>query len=96
MKAHHVLDFVTRDGEQHRVVVETMDRVDGTLGARMTESLLMTQDLNDFRVKLWNQAIDLLESMMIVQVCNGLDITSPAYVEGVRVYVESVRNRLGL
>ena len=88
------IEFKTRDGESHRITLHVTRREDGTVGARMIDSLLMTQDLNDFRVKLWNQGIDMLESMIIVQVCHGVDIEAPGYVEGIRCYVTSLRNRL--
>ena len=92
----HKVEFQTMGGETHRIVIQTSRREDGTIGARTIDSLLMTQDLNDFRVKLWNQGIDMLESMMIVQVCHGVKITSPGYIAGVRCYVQSLANRLGL
>lgn len=96
MKSVSIVNFKLMGGEAHRIVIESQDRADGTVGAKTVESLLMTTDLDDFRVKLWNQGIDMLESMMIVQVCHGVEITNPGYVAGVRCYVQSLANRLGL
>ena len=86
--------FETYDGEAHKITVALTRREDGTMGARTIDSLLMTQDLNDFRVKLWNQGVDMLESMIIVQACHGVNIEDAGYVEGIRCYVTSLRNRL--
>lgn len=95
MNEIHTIRFQLQSGEVHQIVIEVVDRADGTKGGRTTESLLMTQDLNDFRVKLWNQAIDLLESMLIVQACHGVNISSPGYIAGVKCYVQSIVTRLG-
>ncbi len=90
------IEFVV-DGERHTIAIDRVQNyADGTVGAKTVKSLLMTQDLNDFRVKLWNQAIDLLESMMIVMVVKGGNIEEPAFVEGVKCYVTALKRRLGL
>ena len=84
------------DGEHYEIVIETTQRPDGTIGAKTTKSLLKTQHLNLGSIESWNESIDMLESMMIVQACHGVNLEEPGYVEGVRCYVTSLRNRLGL
>ncbi len=96
MKSRHIVRFEVLGGEVYQIVIESQDRADGTVGAKTVESLLMCDDLDDIRVKLWNQGIDMLESMMIVQVCHGVNITTSGYIAGVRCYVQSLRNRLSL
>ena len=88
--------FFVADGEDHTIVIDRVQRTDGTFGAQTSQSLLMTQDLSDMRVKLWNHGIDMLESMMVVYVAHGGNIEERAYVESVKCYVTTLKRRLGL
>jgi hypothetical protein len=41
----------------------------------------------------YNAAIDGLESLILAQACAGVDIETPAYLEGVETAVEAIVNR---
>ncbi len=91
------IEFVI-DGEKHVISIEGPIWRGGNTppGARMFDSLLMTEGLNDHRVKLWNQGIDVIESGLIVYVANGGDMNFPAFVEMVKCQVTMLKRRLGL
>ena len=42
----------------------------------------------------FNAAIDGLESLILAHACAGVDVESPAYVEGVEVAVEAIANHV--
>ena len=41
---------------------------------------------------LYNAAIDGIESMILAHACAGVDISTPAYMEGIETAVEAVSN----
>jgi hypothetical protein len=43
----------------------------------------------------YNAAIDGIESMVLAHACAGIDVTSPAYVEGLETAVEAVSHAFG-
>lgn len=44
--------------------------------------------------RLYNAAIDGLESLILAHACAGVDLESPAYVEGIETAVEVITNHL--
>ena len=42
----------------------------------------------------YNAAIDGLESLILAHACAGVDVESPAYVEGVETAVEAIANHV--
>jgi len=44
--------------------------------------------------RIYNAAIDGLESLILAHACAGLDVESPAYVEGIETAVEAIANHL--
>jgi len=42
----------------------------------------------------YNAAIDGLESLILAHACAGVDVESPAYVEGVETAVEAIANHI--
>ena len=44
----------------------------------------------------YNAAIDGLESLILAHACAGVDVESPAYVEGIETAVDAIANRSGL
>jgi hypothetical protein len=42
----------------------------------------------------FNAAIDALESLILAHACAGIDVESPAYVEGIETAVEAISNNL--
>ena len=42
----------------------------------------------------YNAVIDGLESLILAHACAGVDVESPAYVEGVETAVEAIANRI--
>jgi hypothetical protein len=43
----------------------------------------------------YNAAIDGLEALVLAHACAGIDVTSPAYIEGVETAVEAIVNYYG-
>lgn len=85
------------DGENFAVAIEgPIFRGGLPHGARVVESLLMTQGLYDFRVKLWNQGVDVIESGLVVFVAAGGNMNFPAFIEMVKVQVTMLKRRVGL
>jgi hypothetical protein len=58
----------------------------------------ITSDLkeagSDAKSIKFNAAIDGLESLILAHACAGIDVTSPAYVEGIETTVEAIGNNL--
>lgn len=56
----------------------------------------ITSDLRDTgnAIESWryNAAIDSLESLILSHACAGVDVESPAYVEGIETAVEAIAN----
>ncbi|NLF73208.1 MAG: hypothetical protein GX575_29580 [Candidatus Anammoximicrobium sp.] len=45
-------------------------------------------------VRKFNAAIDGLEALILAHACAGVDITSPAYIEGIETAVDAIGNHL--
>lgn len=45
-------------------------------------------------VRAFNSAVDGLEALILAHACAGVDITSPAYIEGVETAVDAIGNHL--
>jgi hypothetical protein len=58
----------------------------------------ITSDLRDagdeIEARRYNAAIDVLESLILAHACAGVDVESPAYVEGIETAVEAIGNHL--
>jgi len=60
----------------------------------------ITSELHDKAVEtpmsqLFNAAMDAVESMVLAHACAGVDITAPAYIEGIETAVEAMANHFG-
>lgn len=44
--------------------------------------------------RLYNAAIDSLESLILAHACAGIDVASPAYIEGIETAVEAIGNHV--
>jgi hypothetical protein len=44
--------------------------------------------------RLYHAAVDALESLILAHACAGVDVQSPAYVEGIEIAVEAITNHL--
>jgi len=44
--------------------------------------------------EIWNRTIDGIESMILAHAIAGVDIESPAYLEGIETTVEAVSNHI--
>ena len=59
------------------------------------ESGELRSDLNvpgTVEPEIWNRTIDGIESMILAHAIAGVDIESPAYIEGIETAVEAVAN----
>ena len=54
----------------------------------------ISSDLKEPDDDLYNAAIDGLESLILAHACAGIDVRSPAYVEGVETAVDAVANNI--
>ena len=65
----------------------------------VTMSGSLTSDLYDWRLS--DSENDLLaafngiESLILAHACNGIDVSAPAYADGVRTALETCENKLG-
>jgi len=64
-------------------------------GSIVTELHEIADDVEDTEeVVIFNTAMDALESMILAHACAGIDITAPAYLEGIETAVQSCANNL--
>ena len=66
------------------IVVELDNNGNGTI----TSTDLKTEH-NDPEDELYNAAMDGIESMILAHACAGVDITTPAYIEGIETAVDT-------
>jgi hypothetical protein len=71
-------------------------RLDRRNSARESGAGAITSDLKvpgrTAADRLCNAAVDGIESLILAHACAGVDVTSPAYLEGVETAVEAVAN----
>ena len=71
------------------ITVILNDRAEEVTGAGQISS-----DLRDGEADIeYLAAVDALESIILAHACAGIDITSPAYLEGIEVAVEAIASR---
>jgi hypothetical protein len=63
---------------------------DGVCGQIVSE----LHDCADDSSVEYNAAIDGLESLILAHACAGIDIASPAYLEGIEAAVEAIANNV--
>jgi hypothetical protein len=61
-----------------------------TLGGRTTGSIALPPCLEAER---HDNAVDALTSLILAHACAGVDVESPAYVKGVNVALDAIRNQ---
>lgn len=66
------------------IEVNLMEKGGGTI----TSSMCSSEDSQASR-----DALDSIESLILAHACAGVDIESPAYLEGIEVAVEAIWNR---
>jgi hypothetical protein len=56
----------------------------------------ISSDLNDEvdGENEWEASVDALESLILAHACAGIDVTAPAYIEGIQTAVEAITNNL--
>ena len=59
-------------------------------GSGAIVSVGLRTEHEDTEDELYNAAIDGIESMILAHACAGVDIESPAYLEGIETAVQSV------
>jgi len=64
----------------------------GTIDSKLKDHLIGS-DLEGDTGELY-AVVDALESLILAHACAGLDISSPAYVEGLRTCLEALGNHL--
>jgi hypothetical protein len=65
-------------------------------GAKKPGSGSIVSDLHTAETaanRQYNAAIDGLESLILAHACAGVDVESPAYVEGIETAVDAIANR---
>ena len=71
----------------YNIVVWTSDS-----GGRIDSDLVASHECPD---KPFTAAMNALEAMILAHACAGVDIESPAYIEGIETAVQAVTDRLG-
>jgi hypothetical protein len=64
----------------------------GAITSNLKETAIDSSDM--YEVNDYNCAIDGIESMILAHACAGIDIESPAYLEGIETAVEGYANNL--
>lgn len=72
------------------ITVILNERVEEVTGAGQISSDLRDREETDIE---YLAAVDALESLILAHACAGIDITSPAYLEGIEVAVEAIASR---
>jgi hypothetical protein len=52
----------------------------------------IVDDIHDEHDTIWNSAVDGITSMILAHACAGVDIESPAYIEGIETAIQAVDN----
>jgi hypothetical protein len=66
-----------------------------SLGGTITSKLKVTADDRDPEdAHAWNAAVDVLESLVLAHACAGLDITTPAYLEGIESALDAINDNI--
>jgi len=63
----------------------------------VTSTLHLPKSKKDYPASVRNQyngAVDGIESLVLSHACAGIDVESPAYVEGLKTTVEAIGNNL--
>lgn len=82
------------------IVVELEDEdkeLKGTFnGGNVTSDLKETPvDISDIQeIHCYNSAMDAIESLILGHACAGIDITTPAYIEGIESAVQGCVNNI--
>ena len=88
------LTFPVRFGGAQDIVLKLEQQPDKTWKGRMVKSLLMTRFLDVPSVQRFNQDIDMIESLILVHACYGVDVEAPSYIEGIRCLYEMASARV--
>jgi hypothetical protein len=71
------------------------DRPGCYLGGRSASQLKeAASDQPTEDLEAWNAAVDAVEALVLAHACAGLDVTSPAYLEGIQTALDALRNHL--
>lgn len=63
--------------------------LDGKGGGAITSNMHEKEE-TDLSAQLYNAAVDGLEAMILAQACAGVDIESPAYLDGIETAVQKI------
>lgn len=75
------------------IIVNLVASKDGSWGGRISSDLKHPDDRCDDREEQeYNIAIDGIESLILAHACAGIDVASPAYIEGVETAVQAIAN----
>jgi hypothetical protein len=85
MKTYTIPEF----GITVRVMTNNGKRA-GTIDSKLKDHLIGT----DLEAGEYYAVVDTLESLILAHGCAGLDISSPAYVKGLRTCLEACANNL--
>jgi len=74
------------------IVVETDDFRAGSISSNLHENGQAESTIEEALISQYNAAIDGIESMILAHACAGIDISSPAYLEGIETAAEAISN----
>ena len=76
----------------HGIVVELTGDGGGSISSDLHAPILGIDDFDDREMREYNAAIDALESIILAHACAGINIESPAYIEGIETAVQAIVN----
>lgn len=76
------------------IVIKSKKRGSGVISSDLHSQLVDPDDEQHIQDQ-YSAAADALESMILGHALAGVDVTTPAYVEGIKTAVQSIANNLG-
>jgi hypothetical protein len=73
----------------HGIVVELWE-IDGDTFNGMISSSLSSPPEPEACIPEWDAAMDAVESMVLGHACAGVDVESPAYIEGLETAIDAI------
>ena len=84
------------------IVVETDGEGGGSISSELKETAIFYNDPNNLQeqenerqsLENYNTAMDAIESLILGHACAGIDITTPAYLEGIESAVQGCSDNI--
>jgi len=76
------------------IVITLSEESEDRMGGEITSDLLLDEEENvcGFEDNGPYDMINAIESLILAHACAGIDVTTPAYIEGIETAVEKINN----